>query len=146
MAQAIGATEYLYHYTSKSALENIMNTGQLNASTNVQIDARHGKGIYFTQLGPRSLDEWLQTNNWDGARRITANNYSHYVRVGRGELENVANAQLRNRCYNEGGRVITIWVLETADDKPLNLRTVRVSYGHRVMDSQGKPHGEEITN
>ena len=58
----------VYHYTSRAALDRILETGVIKPSRNAVTDAMMGAGVYLTPLRPNSKDSTLSQNNYDGSR------------------------------------------------------------------------------
>lgn len=46
------SNEYVYHYTSRTKMKQILNSGVLYPSTNEYNDCLFGVGVYFTSLKP----------------------------------------------------------------------------------------------
>lgn len=61
--QNTGSPKYLYHYTDKSSLSHIVDSGVIRASKGPG-DCRLGEGVYATALPPRTSSEKLSKNNW----------------------------------------------------------------------------------
>jgi len=55
----------LYHYTSKSAFDEIVRTGKLLPTDPwTTMDAAYGHGWYFTDLSPDKCDAWTVAYCW----------------------------------------------------------------------------------
>jgi hypothetical protein len=55
----------LYHYTSKTAFDEIMRTKKIMSSDPwTTMDASYGRGWYFTDLDPQKCDAWTVAYCW----------------------------------------------------------------------------------
>jgi len=55
----------LYHYTSKTAFDEIMRTKKIMSSDPwTTMDASYGHGWYFTDLDPKKCDAWTVAYCW----------------------------------------------------------------------------------
>ncbi|KXJ13888.1 uncharacterized protein LOC110239668 [Exaiptasia diaphana] len=74
--------KYFYHYTDERGAYGILSSGIIKESTDTQRDAILGKGVYVTDLPPRTLDNQLLVNNYDGATKAgDTNNVSYCVQL-----------------------------------------------------------------
>jgi len=55
----------LYHYTTETRHNQILESGVLQPSTNTQTDAAFGEGWYFTDLGPTTCEKVLMKYCWE---------------------------------------------------------------------------------
>jgi len=57
-----------YHYTTPQSAESIIRSGVIKMSTKKakRRDARHGSGVYLTQVPPTTPRYWIAFNNYDG--------------------------------------------------------------------------------
>ena len=57
-----------YHYTTPESAAAILRTGVIKKSTKKvrRFDARHGDGVYLTQIPPTTPKYWIAFNNYDG--------------------------------------------------------------------------------
>ena len=123
--------EWLYHYTSTESAEEIKYSGFLNPSIRtVSGDAREGDGIYFTSLKQNTPYSVLHENNYDGARRLRAQNA--YVRVRRKKIPAVV------RAPTSPDR--DVWVLPTTE--PLDLDEVGAELSWKTMPWGYSRHGD----
>ena len=125
--------EWLYHYTSTPSAEEIRDSGSLNPSIRaVSGDAREGDGIYFTSLKQDTPYSVLHENNYDGARRLRAQNV--YVRVRRKKIPAVV------RAPTSPDR--DVWVLPTTE--PLDLEEVGAQLSWKTHPPGGSRHGDNV--
>ena len=55
----------LYHYTSKTAFDEILRTNNIHPSNPwTTMDATYGQGWYFTDLPPDKCDAWTVAHCW----------------------------------------------------------------------------------
>lgn len=55
----------LYHYTSKTAFDEVMRTKKIMSSDPwTTMDASYGRGWYFTDLDPKKCDAWRVAYCW----------------------------------------------------------------------------------
>ena len=125
--------EWLYHYTSTQSAEKILDSGSLNPSIRaVSGDAREGDGVYFTSLKQDTPYSVLHENNYDGARRLRAQNV--YVRVRRKKIPAVV------RAPTSPDR--DVWVLPTTE--PLDLDEVGAELTWKKQPWGGSRHGDKL--
>jgi len=58
-----------YHYTNPQSAQTIIRNGVIKKSTKKakrRDDARHGVGVYLTQIPPTTPRFWIAFNNYDG--------------------------------------------------------------------------------
>jgi len=109
----------LYHYTSREAIERILEAGVINTA-----DVAHfGQGVYFTAMPPLVDDNALAYNNWDGTV-VSAINYMKkgnkiqaYIAIDIKYLPGV------KQVGNKEGRDIWLYPAE------VNLRNIRFKVG-----------------
>ena len=125
--------KWLYHYTSTERAKQILSSHSLNPSIRaVSGDAREGDGIYFTSLKQNTPYSVLHENNYDGARRMRAQNA--YVRVRRKKIPDVL------RASTSPDR--DVWVLPTT--KPLDLDEVGAELSWKKQPWGDSRHGDKL--
>ena len=125
--------EWLYHYTSTERAKEILSSHALNPSIRaVSGDARQGDGIYFTSLKQDTPYSVLHENNYDGARRLRAQNV--YVRVRRKKIPAVVCASTSPDR--------DVWVLPTTE--PLDLEEVGAQLSWKTHPPGGSRHGDNV--
>jgi len=86
-----------YHYTNPQSAESIIRSGVIKKSTNEAKrgdDARHGSGVYLTQVPPTTPRHWIAFNNYD-----SVNPGANARMVQKGEYADTVTCRLGHRAY-----------------------------------------------
>ncbi|KAL3865443.1 hypothetical protein ACJMK2_042855 [Sinanodonta woodiana] len=99
----------LYHHTSWQGFRGIWKEGRIRESTVESSDARFGRGVYLTSLGPGTSEEEVIYNNWDDAEGAILNKMDRVeviiqVRV---QKQNVSEARSKRDIYIHRGEIAT---------------------------------------
>ncbi|KAK3607067.1 hypothetical protein CHS0354_027929 [Potamilus streckersoni] len=97
----------LYHHTSWQGFKGIWKEGRIKESTVESRDARFGRGVYLTSLGPETSEEDVLHNNYDDAEMAIRDRMDRVeviieVRVSK---QNVEEAPSKRDIYIHKGEI-----------------------------------------
>lgn len=67
----------VFHHTSQAGAYAILKSGRIKPSDIRKGDARFGKGIYVTKLGPKKSKDKIAKNNYDGGANYWKRHRDH---------------------------------------------------------------------